>query len=166
MTLESTLSLNADSFEPDGPGDFGFSDLPDWAQNVIYSTPLLGNFCDILSAPVVIHTGCGPNQDNEANLCYDKPPVLPNGEHWECHGFLCYKHNDAWENNGQLSTFADGTKDIPVDTGTIPDTCAPGQVQSGALCYNDPGPGYNVIAGVAWAPVLLVLQMRERYTQI
>lgn len=37
-----------------------------------------------------------------------------------------------------------------MDTGTIPDQPPPGTRQSGALFYADPGPDYDVVAGVAW----------------
>jgi hypothetical protein len=53
-------------------------------------------------------------------------------------------------NERMLHTFAHVTKKIAMDTGTIPDTPPPGTVKSGLLYYKDPGPDYNVVAGVAW----------------
>lgn len=151
MGLTYGLSLTPDSFEPDGPGDFGFSDLPDWANDIMAGIPLIGSIIQLLSPIVVIHTGCAPNQDNEANLCYDKPKDTgdPN-THWECHGFLCYLHDSKFEGEALSSTFADVTKRINVDTGTLPNTCPAGQVQSGALCY-DAVPNASIVAGVAWS---------------
>ncbi len=32
--------------------------------------------------------------------------------------------------------------------GTVPGTCGPGEVKSGLLCYPQPEPGYNVVAGI------------------
>jgi hypothetical protein len=38
----------------------------------------------------------------------------------------------------------------PPDDPGVPMTCSKGKVQSGALCYDDPGPGWRVVAGVAY----------------
>jgi hypothetical protein len=42
------------------------------------------------------------------------------------------------------------TSYTPTDDPGVPMTCPKGQVQSGGLCYDDPGPGWKVVAGVAW----------------
>jgi len=151
MILVPVLHLDADSFEPDQPGEFGFSDLPDWANDILTGIPMIGPIIDILTPVIVIKTGCPDGYDNEANLCYE--PAKATGDpntHYECHGFLCYLHDDNFESQAAASQFADVTKKIIVDTGTVPNTCGAGQVQSGALCY-DAVPNATIVAGVAWS---------------
>ena len=75
---------------------------------------------------------CNNNGDYIDGLCYNK---CPEGmEHVPGMPYNCKRPGAAPYGRG---------------VGTIPG-CAKGQVKSGALCYEDPGPGWRVIAGVAW----------------
>ena len=104
-----------------------------------------GDVFDLFSGVLCFHGGCGDGEENQNGLCYKKP--LPG---YKCESFLCYKQYPEFENNGMLHTFAHVTKKILMDTGQIPATPPPGTVKSGLLFYKDPGPDYNVVAGVAW----------------
>lgn len=150
MVLEEVLSLDPDSFQPDGPNQWSLESLPDWANIILTSIPLFGNIIDILTPVLVFNVGCGENQDNEANICYDKPKPIPNSnDFWECQGFLCYLHSPEFENNGQLSTFANVTKNIMMDTGQVPTECPEGATKDGALCYFV-DPGATLVGGTEW----------------
>ena len=72
------------------------------------------------------------NGDYIDGLCYSKCP--PNWEHVPGMPYHCRKPGAAPYGRG---------------VGTIPG-CGKNQVKSGALCYDDPGPDWKVIAGVAW----------------
>ena len=145
MALVQTLGLEDDSFEPNGPNQFSLSSLPDWAQTLLGSIPYIGSVIDVLAAPIVTTAGCGGGKEEQNGLCYD--PARPG---WQCEAFLCYKDYPDFENNGMLHTRQNITKKILIDTGTVPDTCPSGQVKDGALCYDDQGPGWDIVAGVAW----------------
>ena len=77
-----------------------------------------------------------PGKDLIDGLCYDK---CPNGmEHIPGAPTYCRPIGVT------------ETSYTPTDDPGVPMTCPKGQVQSGALCYDDPGPGWKVVAGVAW----------------
>ena len=145
IALVQTLSLDEDSFEPNGPNQFSLSQLPDWAQTLLSSIPYIGNIIDILAAPVVTTVGCSGGKQYENGLCYDPP--RPG---WQCEAFLCYKDYPDFENNSMLHTRQNITKKILVDTGTVPDMCPPGQVKDGGFCYDNPGDGWSIVGGTAW----------------
>ena len=145
QSLIALLDLRPGSFEACASGEFDLSTLPNWAQAIIGGIPFAGDVFDLFSGVLCFHGGCGDGEENQNGLCYKKP--LPG---FKCESFLCYKQYPEFENNGMLHTFAHVTKKIAMDTGTIPDTPPPGTVKSGLLYYKDPGPDYNVVAGVAW----------------
>ena len=145
QSLIALLDLRPGSFEACKNGEFDFSTLPNWAQAIIGGLPFVGDIFDMFSPVLCFRGGCGEGEEDQNGLCYKKP--LPG---WKCESFLCYKDYPEFENNGMLHTFAHVTKKILLDTGTIPDTPPPGTVKSGLLYYKDPGPDYNVVAGVAW----------------
>lgn len=69
---------------------------------------------------------------------------------------LCYNRcPDGMEHIPGAPTFCKPVGDAPTsytpanDPG-VPMTCGQGKVQSGALCYDDPGPNWKVVAGVAY----------------
>jgi hypothetical protein len=145
QSLVALLDLRPGSFESCASGEFDLSTLPNWAQAIIGGIPFAGDIFDLFSGVLCFHGGCGDGEENQNGLCYKKP--LPG---YKCESFLCYKQYAEFENNGMLHTFAHVTKKILMDTGQIPDTPPPGTVKSGLLYYKDPGPDYNVVAGVAW----------------
>ena len=146
QSLIALLDLRPDSFEACKNGEYDLSTLPNWAQAIIGGFPFVGDVFDMFSPVLCFQGGCSdPDSENQNGLCYKKP--LPG---WKCESFLCYKDYPEFENNGMLHTFAHVTKKILLDTGTIPDTPPPGTIKSGLLYYKDPGPDYNVVAGVAW----------------
>jgi len=89
--LQVGLKLDPDSFEPNGPGDWGFAqDEPEWVQAIVGGVPLIGNLLQLFGPALVFHSGCPDGWDNEDNLCYAPPPQTGNpDEWWECHAFLC-----------------------------------------------------------------------------
>ena len=150
--LIAVLGLNPDEFENCKNGEIDLSALPDWARILIESVPFAGDLFAMISPTICIRTGCEAPNIEQHGLCY--PPPRPN--FW-CEAFLCYSQHPAWEANGQLHTTTHITKNIPLDTGTIPNACPPGARLDGALCYNVPAwgngdgnPGVNIVAGVAW----------------
>lgn len=150
--LIAVLGLNPDEFELCRDGEFDLSSLPDWARILIESIPFAGDLFAMISPTICLRTGCDPPNVEQNGLCY--PPPRPN--FW-CEAFLCFSQHPAWEANGQLHTTTHITKNIPLDTGTIPNACPPGARLDGALCYNVPGwgngdgnPGVTIVAGVAW----------------
>lgn len=76
---------------------------------------------------------CPSDREKIDGLCYKKCP--PGQVHVAGMPYHCKKE-------GVGGVYGGGV-------GTIPG-CPPGQKQSGALCYDDPGPGWRVVAGVAW----------------
>ena len=146
QSLVALLDLRPGSFEACASGEFDLSTLPNWAQAIISGIPYAGDVFDLFSGVLCFHGGCDdPDSENQNGLCYKKP--LPG---YKCESFLCYKQYPEFENNGMLHTFAHVTKKILLDTGSLPNTPPPGTVKSGLLYYKDPGPDYNVVAGVAW----------------
>jgi hypothetical protein len=146
QSLIALLDLRPNSFEACKNGEFDFSTLPGWATSILGGLPFVGDIFDMFSPVLCFQGGCSdPDSENQNGLCYKKP--LPG---WKCESFLCYKDYPEFENNGMLHTFAHVTKKILMDTGTIPETPPPDTVKSGLLYYKDPGPDYNVVAGVAW----------------
>lgn len=150
--LIAVLGLNPDEFENCKNGEIDLSALPDWARILIESVPFAGDLFSMISPTICIRTGCEAPNIEQHGLCY--PPPRPN--FW-CEAFLCYSQHPAWEANGQLHTTTHITKNIPMDTGTIPLHCPDGARLDGLLCYNVPGwakgegnPGVNIVAGVAW----------------
>jgi hypothetical protein len=71
--LQYGLHLEPDSFEPNQPGDFAFSDLPDWAVSILSAIPIAGAMIQVMSPVIKINTACGPDQQMEGGLCYDPP---------------------------------------------------------------------------------------------
>ena len=146
QSLVALLDLRPGSFEACQNGEFDLSTLPNWAQAIIGGIPFAGDVFDLFSGVLCFHGGCDdPDSENQNGLCYKKPKPG-----FKCESFLCYKQYPEWENNGMLHTLLNITKAIKLDTGTIPDAAPPGSVKSGLLYYKDPGPDYNVVAGVAW----------------
>lgn len=145
QSLMRLLDLQPGSFESCKDGEYDLSTLPQWAQAIIGGVPLAGDLFDLFSPALCFSGGCKEGQVLENGLCY---PVPKPG--YKCESFLCYKQYPEWEANGMLHTFANITKAIKLDTGTIPDTPPPDTVKSGLLFYKDPGPEFNVVAGVAW----------------
>ena len=72
------------------------------------------------------------NGDYIDGLCYNKCPA--GWEHVPGMPYNCRKPGASPYGRG---------------VGTIPG-CAQGKVKDGALCYDDPGPGWRVVAGVGW----------------
>jgi len=150
--LIAVLGLNPDEFENCKNGEFDVAALPDWARILIESVPFAGDLFSMISPTICIRTGCEAPNVEQHGLCY--PP--PRDNFW-CEAFLCYSQHPAWQNNGQLHTTTHITKNIPLDTGTIPLSCPDGARLDGLLCYNVPAwgkgegnPGVNIVAGVAW----------------
>jgi hypothetical protein len=150
--LIAVLGLNPDEFELCRDGEFDLSSLPDWARILIESIPYAGDLFAMISPTICLRTGCDPPNIEQHGLCY--PP--PRDNFW-CEAFLCYSQHPAWQNNGQLHTTTHITKNIPMDTGTIPLSCPEGSRLDGLLCYRVPewgngngNPGVNIVAGVAW----------------
>ena len=101
---------------------------------------------ELVAPTLCFQGGCSdPNDENQNGLCYPKPQPG-----YKCEAFMCYKQYPDFENNGMLHTLINMTKAIKMDTGTIPDTPPPDTVKSGLLYYKNPGPDYDVVAGVAW----------------
>jgi len=150
--LIAVLGLNPDEFELCRGGEIDLSALPDWARILIESIPFAGDLFAMIAPTICIRTGCEAPNVEQHGLCY--PPPRPN--FW-CEAFLCYSQHPAWEANGQLHTTTHITKNIPMDTGTIPLSCPEGARLDGVLCYWPPewskgegNPGVNIVAGVAW----------------
>ena len=70
--------------------------------------------------------------NNIASLCYRNCPE--GKEHVPGMPYLCRTKGDA--------SYTRGVGGIP--------GCPKGQVKDGALCYDDPGPGWRVVGGVAY----------------
>ena len=140
-----------DAFEPNQPGDFAFSDLPEWAVSILSAIPIVGAMIQVMSPVIKINTACGPDQQMEGGLCYDPPRATddPN-EFYTCQGFLCALNDRKWEDNGMLHTPLHATKRIMTDMGTLPDTCPEGQTKDVGFCYNVPSDASSVVAGTAW----------------
>jgi len=150
--LIAVLGLNPDEFELCRSGEFDLSSLPDWARILIESIPYAGDLFAMISPTICLRTGCDPPNVEQHGLCYPPPR-----ENFWCEAFLCYSQHPAWQNNGQLHTTTHITKNIPMDTGTIPLSCPEGSRLDGLLCYRVPewgngngNPGVNIVAGVAW----------------
>lgn len=150
--LIAVLGLNPDEFENCKGGEFDLSSLPDWARILIESIPYAGDLFAMISPAICIRTGCEAPNVEQHGLCYPPPR-----ENFWCEAFLCYSQHPAWQANGQLHTTTHITKNIPLDTGTIPLHCPDGARLDGLLCYNVPGwakgegnPGVTILAGVAW----------------
>jgi len=149
--LQYGLHLEPDSFEPNQPGDFAFSDLPDWAVSILSAIPIVGAMIQVMSPVIKINTACGPDQQMEGGLCYDPPRATDDSnEFWTCQGFLCALNDRKWEDNGMLHTPLHATKRIMTDMGTLPDTCPEGQTKDVGFCYNVPTDATSVVAGTAW----------------
>lgn len=146
QSLIALLDLRPGSFESCKNGEYDLSTLPNWAQAIIGGFPFVGDVFDMFSPVLCFQGGCSdPDSENQNGLCYPMPKPG-----YKCEAFECYKQYPEWENNGMLHTLLNITKAIKMDTGTIPDTPPPGTIQSGLLYYADPGPDFNVVAGVAW----------------
>jgi hypothetical protein len=146
LSISVGLLASGTAFEKDAPGDWTWNDLPEGGRVAIEAIPGIGDVFGILGNFLAFRTGCPPGMRNENGLCYEPPHP---GFH--CEAFLCYAGNDAYAGgfDALSDTPAHMTKRILTDTGTIPDRCRPGQVKSGAFCYDDI-PGYHNVAGVAW----------------
>ena len=146
QSLIALLDLRPGSFEACKNGEYDLSTLPQWAQAIIGAVPFAGDLFELFAPTLCFSGGCNdPTMENQNGLCYPKPQPG-----YKCEAFECYKQYPEWENNGMLHTLVNITKAIKMDTGTIPDTPPPDTVKSGLLYYKDPGPDYDVVAGVAW----------------
>lgn len=150
--LIAVLGLNPDEFELCRANEFDVASLPDWARILIESIPFAGDLFSMIAPTICIRTGCEPPNVEQHGLCYPPPR-----ENFWCEAFLCYSQHPTWEANGQLHTTTHITKNIPMDTGTIPLSCPEGSRLDGLLCYRVPewaqgegNPGVNIVAGVAW----------------
>lgn len=150
--LIAVLGLNPDEFENCRDGEFDVSALPDWARILIESVPFAGDLFAMIGPTLCIRTGCEAPNVEQHGLCYPPPR-----ENFWCEAFLCYSQHPGWQNNGQLHTTTHITKNIPLDTGTIPLSCPEGSRLDGLLCYRVPewgngngNPGVTILAGVAW----------------
>lgn len=76
---------------------------------------------------------CDDNHDMVDGLCYNKCPT--GSTHATAMPYLC-------QSGGHGPSYT-------ANTGTIPG-CKPGQVKSGAVCYDEPPPGYHNLAGTEW----------------
>jgi len=145
QVLIAVLDINPESFEGCRDGEFDLSSLPDWAQAIISSVPFAGSLFDLFAPVLCFKGGCDDGYENQNGLCY--PPAQPG---WNCEAFLCYKQYPEWEANGMLHTPQLVVKNTLMDTGTVPTEQPAGTVKSGELFYKDPGPDYDVVAGVAY----------------
>lgn len=133
QVLIAVLGLNADEFELCRNGEIDVASLPDWARILIESIPFAGDLFSMIGPTICIRTGCEPPNVEQHGLCYPPPR-----ENFWCEAFLCYSQHPEWQNNGQLHTTTHITKNIKMDTGTIPNHCPPGSRLDGVLCYNLP----------------------------
>ena len=140
--LIAVLGLHPDEFELCRSGEFDVASLPDWARILIESIPFAGDLFSMIGPTICISTGCVPPNVEQNGLCYPPPR-----ENFWCEGPLCYSQHPQWQNNGQLHTTTHITKNIKMDTGTIPNHCPPGSRLDGVLCYNLPSWANGHITG-------------------
>lgn len=131
--LIAVLGLHPDEFELCRDGEIDVASLPDWARILIESIPFAGDLFSMIGPTICIRTGCEAPNIEQHGLCYPPPR-----ENFWCEAFLCYSQHPEWERNGMLHTTTHITKEIRMDTGTIPNYCPPGARLDGTLCYNLP----------------------------
>jgi hypothetical protein len=133
QVLIAVLGLNPDEFELCRNGEIDVASIPDWARILIESIPFAGDLFAMIGPTICIRTGCEAPNVEQHGLCYPPPR-----ENFWCEGPLCFSQHPKWQNNGQLHTTTHITKNIKMDTGTIPNHCPPGSRLDGVLCYNLP----------------------------
>ena len=152
QVLVAVLGLDPENFESCADGEFDFSTMPDWAKALISALPIVGDLFDLLNPVLCFGYSCDPPQENQNGICYNKPKEPENDSYfWDCLGPLCYAQFPKWQDNGMNGANDRLTKwkSFTTDDAVPLDTCRPGTVQSGALCYAEQ-PGYTIVAGVAY----------------
>jgi hypothetical protein len=122
------------------------SNLPPEASIAISFVPFLGDLFSLLQPVLCFRVGCKPGYVNEAGLCYE-----PCRDGFSSDGaVLCYRNYPEFEANGMLHTLTSITKNIPLDTGTVPTECGPDEEKQGALCYPKCPAGWKGVLDRCW----------------
>lgn len=158
MSLSIGLMASGTRFEKDSPGDWEWNDLPEGGRVAIEAIPGIGDIISIMMNFIAFKSGCGSGLIEQNGLCYEPPR-----DGFDCEAFLCYAKSSAYPNGGfhPLSeTFAHMTKEIKMDTGTIPNRCPEGMShgdestdQAPGFCYVKPdygARGSHIVMGTAW----------------
>ena len=152
ITLQSTVKeLEPEYYEPVPAGLWSYAQLPDAAKAVISAIPLAGSILDLVGPLFQFGEKCpeGTHQESPGGLCF---PDCPAG--YKSDGaFLCYKQYDGYDQNGgngQLHTLTSITKNIPLDTGTIPSDCGPDRDNDAGICYPKCRPGFHGVGPLCW----------------
>lgn len=149
MTLQFTVKdFDAEAYKPIPPGFIGYTQLPEAARIVISQIPIAGSLLDLVGPLFQFGEKCpeGMYQETPGGLCF---PKCPDG-YTSDGAFLCYKQYPDFQNNGMLHTLTSVTKNILLDTGTIPGTCPPGYENDGGLCYPSCRGGFRGVGPMCW----------------
>jgi hypothetical protein len=153
ITLQLTVkNFDAEAYEPIPPGFVGYSQLPEEARVIIAQVPILGSLLDLTGPLFQFGEQCpeGMYQESPGGLCF---PKCPDG--YKSDGaFLCYKQYPEFENNGEIHTITSVTKNILVDTGTVPSTCGANDENDGGICYPKCRPGFHGAGFLCWADIV------------
>ena len=128
-----------------------WDDIPEGAQIAITSLPVIGDIIDMIMPYIFFTNACAPGLENQNELCYPPPE-----KGWRCEAFLCTPNPDAfpdWHPENFIgTTMFHLTKKIITDTGTIPNTCPPGQEhgEGGAFCYDTQREPGHIVLGTWW----------------
>jgi hypothetical protein len=159
--LYAGLGLDASMFKPCETGFWTFSELPQWALDLINGFPVVGDIFQLIGELICFREGCGPDEEYNAGLCYPKCAADEKSDG----ATMCYKqysdkakYGDDWEARTfpAAPTLTSVTKMVATNTGTPLSTCPPGTEKQGLLCYSPCKDGYDAVGDRCWAHLTTV----------